>query len=164
MKTIQERIMSISAQYSGRTLADPLAATRSASSRLPVLAERRPNPTRLATLPAVAGTLTRTAPAITVRDVTVRPHTPQVQRVPVLKKQERFPVAALDFSKKDVGLPYGVPRRVSARTLKELAGGGRTDQLLKKTPAGWEFVEDSTLVDLSDNKVQFKLGRLTIFS
>ena len=82
----------------------------------------------------------------------------------MLKKQERFPVAALDFSKKDVGLPYGVPRRVSARTLKELAGGGRADRLLKKTPAGWEFVEDSTFVDLSDNKVQFKLGRLTIFS
>ena len=94
----------------------------------------------------------------------VRPSTPLVRRVPELKKPQRFPVAALDFSKKDVGLPYGAPRRITARTLKELAGGGRTDRLLKHTPAGWEFVEDAVLVDLSDNTQQFKLGRLTIFS
>ena len=164
MNELQERLMSISNRQAGRNPADTSAATRSIRSRLPVFAERRPNPMRLTELPPVGGALVRTVPTITAGDVAIRPLTPQVQRVPQLRKLERFPVASLDFSKEDVGLPYGVPRRISARTLKELAGGGWTDQLLTKTPAGWEFVEDSAMVDLSDNKVQFKLGRLTIFS
>ena len=77
---------------------------------------------------------------------------------------KRFPVAPIDLSRPDVALPFGLPRRVRAATLKSLAGGHATDQLLRKTLSGWEFVEDSSVIDLSDNSVEFRVGRLTIFS
>jgi hypothetical protein len=90
--------------------------------------------------------------------------TQQVTRVPVLAKPRRFPVASIDLSRADVGLPYGIPRWVNAATLKALAGGKPFDRLLKKTPSGWAFVADQTMVDLADKTVEFKLGQLTIFS
>jgi hypothetical protein len=88
----------------------------------------------------------------------------RTKSVPDLAKPQRFPVASIDLSRADVGLPYGVPRKVNAATLKKIAGGRRSDRLLKKTPLGWEFVADDVMIDLSDSSVEFKLGRLTIFS
>ena len=38
------------------------------------------------------------------------------------------------------------------------------DQLLKKTPAGWEFVKSDASIDLTDSAQEYRLGRLTIFS
>jgi hypothetical protein len=96
--------------------------------------------------------------------MTVRLHVPRPTHVPTLEKQKRFPVASIDFSKKDVGLPYGVPRKVTAGTLKQLAGGSPADQLLKSTRSGWAFVPDSTLIDLTDNSAIYKVAGLTIFS
>lgn len=84
--------------------------------------------------------------------------------VPGLPAPRRFPVASMDLSRKDVALPYGVGRHVNAATVKAIAGGRRSDRLLKKTPAGWEFVPNETLIDLTDNTQEFRLGRLTIFS
>lgn len=88
----------------------------------------------------------------------------QVTHVPSLRKQTRFPVASIDFSRRDVGLPFGVPRYVNAATLKAIAGGKMFDRLLKKTDAGWEFVNNNAMIDLTDGSQEFKLGKLTIFS
>jgi hypothetical protein len=102
---------------------------------------------RLPTLPAVVGVCGR-----------------QVKQVPSLAPPPRYPVRALDFSKRDVGLPYGVPRVINAATLKRLAGGQSADRLLKNTRAGWVFVPDADLIDLTDSSQEYRLGRLTIFS
>ena len=148
MKAIEERLSVVSARRLKRVL------------------DRGAAPTRRVAVSFVTSILPAPAlpPALPLSDVAIRVRTPQPQTVPTLGEQKRFPVATLDFSKKDVGLPYGVPRRITARTLKQLAGGRWTDQLLRKTSAGWEFVDDSAMIDLADNSVQFKLGRLTIFS
>lgn len=87
-----------------------------------------------------------------------------VTQVPGLDPQQRFPISAIDFSRRDVPLPYGIPRHVNAATLKVIAGGRRFDSLLKRTGSGWEFVEDKTVIDLRDGSQEFRLGRLTIFS
>jgi hypothetical protein len=84
--------------------------------------------------------------------------------VPRVDAPRRFPVASIDLSRRDVGLPYGVPRFVNAATLKAIAGGRTVDQLLKKTHDGWEFVPDDTRIDLTDPLQEFRLGKLTIFS
>ena len=94
----------------------------------------------------------------------VNPPAPKLERVSQPSQRRRFPLASIDLSRRDVGLPYGVPRRVNAATLKRIAGGQRFDRLLRKTTSGWEFVSDDTMIDLQDNSIEFKLGRLTIFS
>ena len=163
MSAIQERLSSLPLTRSGG-LAKALNRTIGDQHRRGILLMDRPRAVAPAVVLPSVRNLTQSVLSVTVRDVTVRPHVPRAGHVPVLAKPKRFPVASIDFSKKDVGLPYGVPRRVTARTLKELAGGRRTDQLLKSTRSGWEFVPDSTMIDLSDNTVVFKVAGLTIFS
>ena len=90
--------------------------------------------------------------------------TRQVTAIPALSKRLGFPVASIDLSRADVRLPYGIPRRINGATLKRIAGGHRSDTLLKKTSAGWQFVADDTMIDITDRSVEFKVGRLTIFS
>ena len=119
---------------------------RGGSAHLQV-ASLMPSGTAIATLPAMRRFKSR-----------------QVTHVPTLPKQTRFPVASIDFSRRDVGLPFGVPRYVNAATLKAIAGGKRFDRLLKKTDAGWKFVDNDTMIDLTDGSREFKLGKLTIFS
>ena len=164
MTALQERLSSLPGTRPAKPLIRPLKAFRSATDRLPAtLIERHDRQAPTVNLPG-RGELTTRPRSVAVRDVTVRPRVPNPTHVPALAKQKRFPVAAIDFSKKDVGLPYGAPRKISARTLKELAGGSRTDQLLKSTRSGWQFVPDSTLIDLADNAVVYKVAGLTIFS
>ena len=164
MTALQERLSSLPSTGPDKSLIRPLKSFTPATGRLPVkLPERHERPASRASLSGV-GELTTRPRSVVVRDVTVRPQLPRPTHVPALAEQKRFPVAAIDFSKKDVGLPYGVPRKVTARTLKELAGGSRTDQLLKATRSGWEFVPDATLIDLSDSSVVYKVAGLTIFS
>lgn len=88
----------------------------------------------------------------------------RVTRVPPLQPQQRFPVASIDLSRRDVPLPYGIKRYVNAATLKAIAGGRPVDRLLKKTRSGWEFVQNDVLIDLTDGSQEYRLGRLTIFS
>ena len=94
----------------------------------------------------------------------VRPRARRATVVPSLAPLPKFPVASIDLSKKDVTLPYGIGKYTNAATLKIIAGGHRTDQLLRRTRAGWEFVPDGTRIDLTDNRQEFRLGQLTIFS
>jgi hypothetical protein len=96
--------------------------------------------------------------------VTTGTSVPRPTHVPPLNTPRRFPVASIDLSRREVGLPYGVPRFVNAATLKAIAGGRPFDRLLKKTRAGWEFVPNDTRIDLTDASQEFRLGRLTIFS
>jgi hypothetical protein len=103
-------------------------------------------------------------PSKTVLPSSISVTAPNVKYVPPLEKLRRFPVASIDLSRADVGLPYGTPRRVNAATLKVLAGGQKADSLMKKTQDGWVFVDDDAMIDLADNSLEFKLGRLTIFS
>lgn len=88
----------------------------------------------------------------------------RVTRVPPLQAPQRFPVASIDLSRRDVGLPYGIQRYVNAATLKAIAGGRLVDRLLKKTRTGWEFVQNDAMIDLTDGAQEYRLGRLTIFS
>ena len=88
----------------------------------------------------------------------------QATHVPTLPKQTGFPVASIDLSRRDVGLPFGVPRYVNAATLKAMASGESFDRLLKMTSAGWVFVANDSMIDLTDGSQEFKVGKLTIFS
>jgi hypothetical protein len=164
MTVLQDRLSRLPTASPFAPTIRPLKSLSSATGLLaPGSPERPARQGSRTNLPALAA-LTIRPRSVVVKEMTVRPQVPKPTHVPALAKQKRFPVAAIDFSKKDVGLPYGVPRKISARTLKELAGGSRTDQLLKHTRSGWEFVPDSTLIDLSDNAVVYKAAGLTIFS
>lgn len=84
--------------------------------------------------------------------------------MPYLPPPRRFPVASEATNRPDVGLPYGISRFVRASTLKRIAGGNAADQLLRRTPAGWAFVANDDVIDLTDVAQVFKLGKLAIFS
>lgn len=90
-------------------------------------------------------------------------HPTIARRLATLPQQRQFPMT-LDFSREEVRLPFGVPRFINAATLRVIAGGRRFDQLLKKVDGAWEFVEDDTMIDLTNSAEQFRLGRLTIIS
>jgi hypothetical protein len=91
------------------------------------------------------------------------PRSRRLRAITTLPTTRRFPVT-IDFSRRDVRLPFGVPRFVNAATLRVMAGGRRSDQLLKKVGGAWQFVDDATMIDLDNATVQFRLGRLTIYS
>jgi hypothetical protein len=85
------------------------------------------------------------------------------KQLAVLPRERHFPMV-IDLSQADVRLPFGIPRFVNAATLHALAGGATAGRLLKKVGGAWEFVADETVVDLNDRSVQFRLGRVTIYS
>ena len=164
MTALQDRLSSLPTSRAAKPLARPLKSFDPAPRRMSAkLVDRHQTPVSTVNLSAVRD-LTSRPRSVDVRDLTVRPHVPRPTQVPALEKQKRFPVASVDFSKSDVGLPYGAPRKISAAALKQLAGGGRTDQLLRSTRSGWEFVPDATLIDLTDNSAIYKVAGLTIFS
>jgi len=110
-------------------------------------------------VPAAVGRPIGASPLPTVEGFPMR----QPTSVPMLATPRRFPVAAIDFSRTEIVVPFGA-RYVNAATLKRMAGGSSFDQLLKKTAAGWTFVPDGARVDLTDGTQEFRLGQLTIFS
>jgi len=80
-----------------------------------------------------------------------------------LSEPDRFPIT-IDFSRTEVRLPFGVPQFANAATLRVMAGGRSSDQLMKKVDGVWEFVSDKTMIDLSNSSEHYRLGRLTILS
>jgi len=84
--------------------------------------------------------------------------------VAALPEIERFPVASPDNTKTDVALPFGVPRHVSAGTLKRLAGGTAVDTMLELINGAWDFVSDDARIDLKDRSRVFRVGRALILS
>ena len=87
-----------------------------------------------------------------------------VGEVAALPETERFPVASPDNTKADVALPFGVPRHVSAGTLKRLAGGTAADTMLELINGAWDFVSDDARIDLKDRSRVFRVGRALILS
>lgn len=69
-----------------------------------------------------------------------------------------------DLGTADVNLPYGCPRVVNVSTLKKLLKGKRSDVLLKRVGEVWEVCEDSLKVDLLDDSIEFRMGKVAIFS
>lgn len=152
--------------FASRPLSDALPQSRSAVHRLSQALERRPTHStdvrqKLVPVKDLA-TIAPTPPSVAIP--AVQPRVRQLQRVQRLRKPRRFPVASLDLSRKDIGVPYGAPKLVNAATVKVLAGGRSFDRLLKRTASGWEFMPDHAVVDLSDASQEYRLGRLTIFS
>ena len=65
----------------------------------------------------------------------------------------------------ELDLPPGMPRFVNARTLKHMLKAKPGGVLLKRNGGNrWEICEDSTQIDLADEKVEFRLGAVQIFS
>jgi hypothetical protein len=64
----------------------------------------------------------------------------------------------------DLDLPFGMPRFVNAATLKQMFRASPADLLLKKCGVGWEVCENSLIVDLTDDSVEFRLGPVQILS
>jgi hypothetical protein len=108
------------------------------------------------------GSVRRPVPALpTLASSVASPSMPR--QLAMLPKPQRFPIT-VDFSREEVRLPFGVPRFVNTATLKRMAGGSRFDQLLKKVGTTWEFVADEVMVDLTNQREQYRVGRITILS
>ncbi len=87
--------------------------------------------------PRLDEALTRRRPATPITDVARFAGVPQMGALsvpakigpgnrrpthgPYVDAPRRFPVASLDLSRQDIGLPYGVPRFVNAATLKVIS-------------------------------------------
>ena len=60
-----------------------------------------------------------------------------------------------DLRRREVMLPFGLTTattRITARTLINLVGGTRKDQLLKKVGDRWDFVPNREVIDLNDRE------------
>src|SRR5207248_385860 len=78
-------------------------------------------------------------------------------------KAETFDIGSGD-GQITVGLPYGMPQFVNARTLKAICGVNRADVLFRKIGDRWEICPDSLRVDLADRTQMFRIGKLQIYS
>ena len=67
-------------------------------------------------------------------------------------------------SRLEIELPFGVPRFVSAVTLKVMLGADEEETLFKKNGKRWEICSDSFEVDLKDWTQVFRLGPVQIYS
>jgi hypothetical protein len=61
-------------------------------------------------------------------------------------------------------LPYGMPRMVNVATLKLMLKADPQELVLKRVGERWEPCEDSHRVDLEDDKVEFRIGAVQVFS
>jgi len=61
-------------------------------------------------------------------------------------------------------LPFGMPRHVNVATLKKMLKAKRSELMLKRVGDRWEVCENSMIVDLTDDSVEFRLGLIQIFS
>jgi hypothetical protein len=74
--------------------------------------------------------------------------------------------AALDegCSRIEMELPFGTPRAITAHTLKLLLDAKPAEVLMRRAGTEWVICEDATPIDLLDNGVEFRLGRISIYS
>lgn len=63
-----------------------------------------------------------------------------------------------------IELPFGMPRFVSAATLKGMFGADDGETLFRKVGKRWEVCPDSFEIDLKDRTRVFRLGQVQIFS
>jgi hypothetical protein len=71
-------------------------------------------------------------------------------------------IKTLDMTHMD--LPFGMPRFVNVATLKKMLKASRAELMLKRVRDHWEICENSLMVDLTDDSVEFRIGLIQIFS
>ncbi len=64
----------------------------------------------------------------------------------------------------DLKLPLGVPRSVTVATLRRMLKVDRSEVFLKKNGAMWEICPDTMPVDLTDEKAEYRVGSIQIYS
>jgi len=121
--------------------------------------------TRRPVLPSLTKPGPRTAPAIGLVPVVHRVRVPRA--VTSLPSQTTYSIRGADLQRREVMLPFGLTvstTRIRAKILKKMAGADRGEQLLKKVGAAWLFVANHEPIDLTDESVEYRLGRLSILS
>jgi hypothetical protein len=139
-------------------LPDAATTTKPASWPVPELARR----TGLSPLKEASP---RTATAIGLAPVV--PGAPVPRAVTSLPSQASYSIRGADLRGREVMLPFGLAAattRITAGMLKRLAGADRGEQLLKKVGVAWLFVANHEPIDLTDESVEYRLGRLSILS
>ena len=69
-----------------------------------------------------------------------------------------------DLGQIEMEIPPGLPRFVTARTLKKMLSGHGSDILFRKLDQRWEICPDEYRVDLADPTQVFRLGEVQIYS
>jgi hypothetical protein len=64
----------------------------------------------------------------------------------------------------EVDLPFGMPRFITASTLKALLGAGISEVLLQKCGPRWKICSNAQRIDLQDGSQTFRLGQIEIRS
>ena len=69
-----------------------------------------------------------------------------------------------DLGHIEMEIPPGLPRFVTARTLKKMLSGHGSDILFRKCGERWSICPDEYRVDLQDSTQVFRLGEVQIYS
>jgi hypothetical protein len=64
----------------------------------------------------------------------------------------------------DLKLPLGVSRFVTVATLRMMLKTDRSELFLKKSGASWEICPDTMRVDLTDDKAEYRVGSIQVYS
>jgi hypothetical protein len=64
----------------------------------------------------------------------------------------------------DLKLPLGVSRFVTVATLRMMLKTDRAELFLKKSGASWEICPDTMRVDLTDDKAEYRVGSIQVYS
>jgi len=65
---------------------------------------------------------------------------------------------------KHMDLPIGMPRFVNVATLKKMLKANPDELVLKGVGRRWEVCDNSMMVDLADDSVEFRIGLIQAFS
>ena len=133
-----------------------LAATRPASTDLQLATLGRP-PRGSAQLE-----LSRLAPKARLEKLKSRTFSiPMVSGV-ISRAAGITDIKALDV--KHMDLPIGMPRFVNVATLKKMLKANPDELMLKGVGRRWEVCDNSMMVDLADDSVEFRIGMIQVFS
>lgn len=64
----------------------------------------------------------------------------------------------------DLKLPLGASRFVTVATLRIMLKTDRSELFLKKSGANWEICPDTMRVDLTDEKAEYRVGSIQVYS
>jgi len=64
----------------------------------------------------------------------------------------------------DLKLPLGVSRFVTVATLRVMLKTDRSELFLKKSGASWEICPDTMRVDITDDKAEYRVGSIQVYS
>jgi hypothetical protein len=130
-------------------------------------ARQRPADVRLARRDPVAPAASSLMRSLPKRPATMQPvgsRTLSVPRVKGWMSRAAGTTRLKTLGVADIKLPPGISRFVNAATLKVMLRANRSDVLLRKSGDDWEIYPDSAKIDLADTSVEFRLGRIQIYS